>query len=254
MHYCMNKAADFKLLIDNSNTRTKLMYSCGGELLSEQIIIPTCELNASKLRRVVSAHNFSQVVVSSVVPSAAAAISEAFGNLVRFIKPSDVLSVDFEYDGISTLGADRIANIAGCVLYGRFPCVAVDLGTAITFDVLTERGGRPVFVGGSIAPGLSTMSQSLSQKTALLPSISFAGIPRALAQNTVGAMQSGCLFGCAGLVRELLRVISDELGCRPFVLATGGDASLIFNMNVGIDAVDSLLTFKGLNEVARLLL
>ncbi len=250
----MNKAPDFKLLIDNSNTRTKLMFSCGGELLPEQLIIPTCELKAQKLRRLVSEYDFSQVVVCSVVPSAAAEISEAFGNRVHFIAPHDVHSVDFEYDGLSTLGADRIANIAGCALYGRFPCVAVDLGTAITFDVMALRGGRPVFVGGSIAPGLSTMSQSLSQKTALLPSISLSGIPCALAQNTVGAMQSGCLFGCAGVVRELLRVISEELGCRPFVLATGGDAPLIFNMNVGIDAVDALLTFKGLNEVARLLL
>ncbi len=250
----MNKAADFKLLIDNSNTRTKLMFSCGGELLPNQLIIPTCELKAAKLQSAVSGYEFSKVVVCSVVPSAADEISEAFANRVHFITPQDVHAVDFEYEGISTLGADRIANIAGCALYGRFPCVAVDLGTAITFDVLAERDGRPVFEGGSIAPGLSTMSQSLSQKTALLPSISLSGIPRAVAKNTVAAMQSGCLFGCAGLVRELLGVISDELGSRPFVIATGGDSSLIFNMNVGIDVVDPLLTFKGLNEVARHLL
>jgi len=87
------------------------------------------------------------------------------------------LGVGIDYPKPRSIGADRLANAAAAAeLYG-FPAVVVDFGTAVTFDVISE---RRAYVGGVIAPGLEAMTNFLYQRTALLPRISLKEPRRAV--------------------------------------------------------------------------
>lgn len=246
----MNKKTDIVLLIDNSNTRTKMMFSIDGVLQEERLIMPTADVNQHSLLRLKELYHFDRVVVSSVVPAAVNEISRAFAGMVIFLGVDNQLNFGYEYRGLATLGADRIANVAAVVQKGYLPCIAVDLGTAVTFDVVVPGTERPVFIGGSIAPGLAGMARYLSVNTAQLPAVDIGDKRRAIGRDTVEAIQSGCIFGFCGMVREILSAIIAELGQRPRIVATGGDAELIAKHLHEIDEVDPFLTFRGLNVAA----
>lgn len=241
------------LLIDNSNTRTKLMFSCDGQLQDELLVLPTVQVTAEALLKKLGKRDVSRILVASVVPRVAAEIRRAFGADVVFVSSENISDFVLDYPGCATLGADRIANVAGMVQLGRVPGIAVDLGTAATFDVVLSGDGCARFVGGVIAPGLTSMVHCLASETAQLPRIELPSAPKAIGRNTVEAMQSGCLYGYCGLVRGVLDSLSQEIGYKPYVVATGGDAALLSRFLPDIDCVEPRLTFLGLNALAAAL-
>jgi type III pantothenate kinase len=127
----------------------------------------------------------------------------------------------------------------------------VDFGTAVTFDIVSE---RRTYVGGVIAPGLEAMTNFLYQRTALLPRLSLKEPRRAVGKSTIGAMLSGAVFGYRGLVREILSRIRAEQFPRKkvYVVATGGYARLIAGRLPEIRVIRPHLTLEGLRIVANL--
>jgi len=142
-----------------------------------------------------------------------------------------------------SVGPDRIANaLAGRTLHGS-PCIVVDLGTATTFDCVSKQGA---FVGGAIAPGLSTASEELYRRAARLAKVELRRPERAVARTTAENLRVGVLWGYAGLVDALVRRMRSELGGRPKVIATGGLAHMVAPECETVDLVDDGLTLKGL--------
>ena len=247
------KSCEDVLLVDNSNSRTKFMFLSRSGLSEDMIIHPTVEVSQDGLQKLFRGKSPRLVIVSSVVPRCREVFQDFFGSRVHFLSSSSPLNFDFDYPGVATLGADRIANVAGAVLRERFPCVAVDFGTAVTYDVVVRRDGRPEFIGGCIAPGLSAHYRALSRDTALLPSLQAEPWSRVVAGSTIDAIQAGCFRGFCGGVKELLLGIESELGVKPYVIATGGDSLLISNNCELFDEVVPELTFQGLEVVAKML-
>ena len=64
------------------------------------------------------------------------------------------------------IGADRLANAVAAYDRVGAPCIVIDFGTAVTFDVI---GAPGCYLGGAIAPGGASMTRNLSKRTALLP-------------------------------------------------------------------------------------
>lgn len=244
--------AEAVLLVDNSNTRTKLMLSEGDKLVPGQRVLATADITPETIAKLLEGWSFSRVLICSVVPAAAATLKESFSVPVSFVSASSLPDLLKDYPGADTLGADRIANAAAVVSYGRFPCVAVDLGTAVTFDVVSREGQAPSFAGGVIAPGLSAFTRYLSSRTALLPEPDLSGKGAVVGRNTQESMKSGALIGFRGMVREILCEISRELGTKPYVYATGGDAALLAEVSGIFDEYVPLLTFQGLNIICRM--
>ena len=239
------------LLIDISNSYTKLAFATRRRL-SKPIRIPTAELSAASLRRILARQSARTIFVSSVVPQKNKAIMAAAGSgCVLFLSPKLDLGVGIDYPDPRSIGADRLANAAAVAqLYG-YPAIVVDFGTAVTFDVVSARGD---YVGGVIAPGLEAMTNFLYQRTALLPKLSLREPDRAIGKTTRGAMMSGAIFGYRGLVREILLRIGRENFPRrkPRVVATGGYARLIARKLPEIKAVHPNLTLEGLRIIANL--
>lgn len=239
------------LLVDNSNTRTKLVMACRKGLLPESRILRTDAITEEALAAAAAGWEFSHVLVCSVVPRAAETIGRSFPQPVLFVGKDTPLPLELDYAHAETLGADRIANAVALAERAPLPAVAVDLGTAATFDVVVPGLGRPRFIGGAIAPGLAAFTHYLESRTAQLPAVQPAGDCPAIGHSTQEAIQAGALHGYRGLIRGLLQAMAGELGQRPYVIATGGDARLLASSMQEVDEVDPLLTLKGIQRIAR---
>lgn len=244
------------LLVDNSNTRTKFRLCAEGKICDELRVCATKSITKEHISRLLDGWVFSSVYVSSVVPDTAGVLKDAFSCSVRFVSVHDDLPVDFSYyAGRDTLGADRIANVIGALMRNKFPVVAVDLGTAVTFDIVTrESTGKPRYLGGMITPGLAAFREYLACRTALLPRLNAVSSEPAvgIGINTVQAIQFGLESGGKGMIRGVLADIESVLGERPFVIATGGDAVWAASRLPEIALVDSLLTFRGLAKLVKI--
>ncbi len=247
--------ADF-LLIDLGNTSAKLRLSDATRLLGTTRRLPTSALlapdGADTLKETLADWQYGRVVLSSVVPTAARVVTATWPDALT-IHPKLDTGVDLRpYPGAKTLGADRLANLAGALAHhGPGPLIVVDFGTAATFNVLDARGR---FLGGAIAPGWAAVSGYLATRTALLPPVKFTGaVPRAIGRNTVGAIRAGTVLGYRGLVREIIDGLRAELGTPARVVATGGDARFLAARVGGLfDVVDPDLTLHGLRVIAAL--
>ena len=237
------------LLIDNSNTRTKFVLSTPKALLKERRMIPTREVSEERLDDALKGLHYDAAVVCSVVPRVADVLRNWLTRPSHFLSCDSRLGVGIDYPSPRQIGADRLANAAGAVAYYGYPCIVVDFGTAVTFDVI---GPERTYLGGAIAPGLASMGDYLARNTALLPAIEPHEPKHAIGTSTVEAMHSGAVYGYRGMVKEILGKLEEEMGRRPTVVATGGDAALIARGVPRIDHVDPDITLNGLRMVAGL--
>ncbi len=195
------------------------------------------------------------VSLSCVVPQLRGVFVEVARRYFRLdplvISPESRLGVELAVDHPREVGADRIVNAhATWATYGG-PSIAIAFGTATVFDCITDDGR---YVGGAIAPGMVTSLESLAHRAAQLFQIELVAPPRAIGTSTVTTMQSGLVYGFAGLVEGLVARLSAELGGRPRVVATGGLAEVVAPATKVIDVVDPHLTLRGLrllHELAR---
>ncbi len=171
------------------------------------------------------------VLIASVNPPAEAAIAawvkERFALCpLRF--PRDVPApLGNRYQPPGSLGADRMADAVAAHLEFGSPCIIVDAGTAVTVDAVD---GEPVFLGGSILPGLRLAADTLARGTALLPEVDPAAVAPALATSTAEAIRAGLLRGLAGAIDRLVADIAIQLGKPAPVALTGGDAERLLGL------------------------
>lgn len=242
----MNDESMF-LLVDNSNTRTKFMLSRDG-VSGEMRLLPTEDISVASVQEILRGWVFSKVVLCSVVPTAAELIKTALSAYaLQQLSAETVGDVDFfDYAGIATLGADRVANVLAAVQCVDLPLVAVDAGTATTFDVVVQGASRPRFAGGLIAPGFSSVASCLHEKTAQLPPVDVLQSGPVIGQNTQEAMAAALRIGYPGMVESILNAIEEELGEPVNVVLTGGDAEMLAASMQKVCMVVPRLTMQGI--------
>jgi len=198
----------------------------------------------------ISVSQITDAILCSVVPPVAGVFEEMCR---RYLKVTPVLveagiktGVRISMDNPREVGADRIVNaVAAHQLYGG-AVIVIDLGTATTFDAVSKEGD---YLGGAIAPGIAIATEALFSRTAVLPRVELTHPNRAIGRNTVAAMQSGIVFGYAGLIEGIVTRIKQELGDKAKVVATGGYAELLARETPAIDEVNPDLTLIGLRLI-----
>jgi len=130
-------------------------------------------------------------------------------------------------------------------LYGG-PLVIVDFGTATTFCAVSKKGD---YLGGAIAPGVMISAEALFARASKLPKVELLRPKNVIGRDTVSSMQAGIIIGYAGLVDEVVTRMKQEIGGKPFVVATGGLASLIAPESKSIQKVHPFLTLEGLRVI-----
>ena len=239
------------LLINNNNSRTKFALANEAALTPERAVAETASLDRQVLESITADWAFDAVILASVVPHSAELIRQVWAGR-PFLQVDHRLRLGLTLDlpDPSTVGADRLANIAAMADHG--PCIVVDFGTAVTFNVISDDRR---FLGGVIAPGLSAMTDYLHDRTALLPKIEIAEPAAAIGKSTKAAMLSGAVYGFRGLVKEILAQLELELNGGAghiHTVATGGYAELISGQIPAIDAVLPDLTLEGMRIIANL--
>lgn len=164
------------------------------------------------------------------------------------------LKVVLEVDEPTALGHDRIANVYGA-LY-RFPqndCIVIDLGTAVTFDLIGKEGR---YLGGAIYPGMEIGSKGLNLYTDKLPKVEVKRPASVLGKTTETHIQSGLYWGLLGAIERIvaeLRQTANSPGSVK-VIATGGATrkeEFTADFSDLVDLIDPELTLIGLHEILK---
>jgi len=189
------------------------------------------------------------VCVSSVVPP----LGSQFEQLAQryldarclTIGPGLKTGMPIRIENPLEVGADRLVNAIAA--YERFggACVSVDFGTGINVDAVSADGE---YLGGAIGPGLAPSLSALIERAARISRIDLEEPREAIGRSTRAAINSGFIFGFAGLIDGIVRRIEDELP-NPKLLATGGYAAAVVPYTETIEEVDDLLTLKGLRLI-----
>lgn len=190
------------------------------------------------------------LVVSSVVPP----LGGEYDRLAAEYLDADCLVVGpgirtgmaIEIDNPAEVGADRLVNAIAAYQQVQDVCVCVDFGTGINFDAVSAEG---TYLGGAIAPGVEISLTALTQRAARISQIDLADPPSPIGTSSKTAIQSGVLYGFAGLVDGIARRINAELGGKVRFIATGGLAAQIVPHSDEISEIDELLTLKGLRII-----
>ena len=246
------------LAVDIGNTQTHL-GAFEGEELSEHWRFQTRagatgdEL-AHRISGFLELHGMSidqvdAVCVSSVVPPLGTEYERLTERYTEaeclLVGPGVKTGMAIRIDNPLEVGADRLVNAVAAYDRVGDACVVVDFGTGINFDAVSAQGE---YLGGAIAPGLEISLTALVERAARIPRIELDEPEAAIGRSSRAAIQSGVVYGFAGLIDGIARRIEAELGEARF-LATGGLASAIVPFTETIDEVDDLLTLKGLRLI-----
>jgi type III pantothenate kinase len=189
------------------------------------------------------------VCVSSVVPPLGAQYEQLTARYTDAaclaIGPGVKTGMPIRIDNPLEVGADRLVNAVAAYERFKAACVVVDFGTGINFDAVSGAGE---YLGGAIAPGLEISLTALVERAARIGRIELEEPETAIGRSSRAAIQSGVVFGFAGLIDGVVRRIEDEMG-DVRLLATGGLASTIVPFTETIDEVDEMLTLKGLRLI-----
>jgi type III pantothenate kinase len=250
------------LTIDVGNTQIALGMFDGDELIGHWRVSTVAEATLDEIRwemtGILGADGFNQdhidgVSISSVVP----AVTSKLRTIAPYVSAGDVVVVEpgtrtgmaIEIDNPREVGADRIVNsVAARHKYGS-PVVVVDFGTSTNFDVVGVDGA---YLGGAIAPGLEIATNALVSGTAALRRVEFSPPRSVIGKGTVEAIQSGALYGHAGMVDGIMERIAAEFDTDVTRVATGGLASTIVPHCTSVETVDAYLTLEGLRIIFEL--
>jgi type III pantothenate kinase len=244
------------LVVDVGNTQTHFGTYRGDDLVEHwrfaTVRTSTADELGAAMRnllelRGVGLADLSASIVSSTVPQLEPewlVMAEHYlGHRMLTVSPGIRTGMPIKIDNPRELGADRLVNAVAANEQLGGPCISVDFGTAVNFDVVSERGE---YVGGVLMPGVEISLDALTSRGAKLPRIELAAPRRAIGKGTVDAIRSGVIFGFAAAVDGLIARIQDELGAEAPTIATGGLAGRVVPYTERIDQVDDLLTLKGL--------
>jgi type III pantothenate kinase len=181
------------------------------------------------------------VIISTVVPPLLPVMAEMSRKYFR-LEPMVVTSelktgITLKYDNPREIGADRIVNAAAAYrLYGG-PLIIVDFGE---------------YLGGAIVPGVKISAEALYQRAAKLPRVELAKPATVIGRDTIAAMQSGIIYGYAGLVDGIAARMKKEFAADARVVATGGLAELVVPETTSVSEIRPHLTLEGLRMLYEL--
>ncbi len=247
------------IAVDVGNTQTVVGLFEGPDLVSKWRLSTVAARTADEYRLLLEGmlarggwriEEVDGVALSSVVPPAKEALTDVAQGLAGVslvvVGPGVRTGLPIQIDNPREVGADRVVNsVAAVRKYGK-PVITVDFGTSTNFDVVDEAGA---YIGGAIAAGLHVSESALIAATAALRRVEIR-LPRSpIGKNTAEAMQSGLLYGHAGMVDGIIERIWATLGSEPQVVATGGLAPTIVPLCRRVKLVDDNLTLDGLRFV-----
>ena len=252
------------LVIDVGNTNTVLGLYDGSNLIRDWRIRTERNTTEDELNVLLSSllatggierSRIGKTIISCVVPPVVK-ILDAFcrrylGHAPRWVDARSTAVMPIHYHNPAEIGADRIVNAIAA--YHKYRCglIAIDFGTATTFDVISAKGE---YLGGAISPGIMISAEALFLNASKLPRVEIFTPPEtAIGKDTISSIQAGIIFGYAAMVDGMVRRMKAEMSTSPRVIATGGLADLMFKVAETIEATEKNLTLEGLRLLSQVL-
>ncbi len=233
------------LILDIGNTRIKVCIFDKTELVYHSTI---SDLNQDFFRTLQNEFHFEKIIFSDTRGIDKESVKKYFTAEIAILELTHQLAIPIKlkYKTPETLGKDRIAAaVAAADIFRDYPCLIIDIGTALTIDFIDNDGN---FEGGIISPGLELRFRALHEFTGKLPKVEPAENTELIGDSTNTAIQFGVQNG---LLYEINEYISRFMKHYPLIkiIITGGDAFLFDKkINYPIFA-DSFLIPKGLNRI-----
>ncbi|HDS02898.1 MAG TPA: type III pantothenate kinase [Firmicutes bacterium] len=238
------------LIIDAGNSMVKFAFFNGSDIENYQTYPTRSIMTRPEIATESELNKFFQkgvdyAALSSVVPEATGVIKCLIKTFVRkkLFSVQDLhLQMEIDYHGV--LGEDRImGGYAARHLYG-FPVIVVDVGTAMTFSLIDEKG---VFRGGMISLGPYSLLKTLAEKTSQIDMIDLEVPARNVGRNTAEAVNAGVFWTVLGALEYCITRIEEFVG-RPCRVALTGGYSLFFADFIKHPVeLDPFLVLRGLN-------
>jgi type III pantothenate kinase len=234
------------LTIDIGNTRNKFAVFDKNEIID---IITDSELSISIIQNILTKYSKIENAILSTVKNIDSSIKSYLSSSLNYFMELDKKSkipVDNFYKTKSTLGKDRLAAVIGANnIYPDTSVLVIDMGTAITFDLLNKDNQ---YLGGTISPGLEMRFKALNHFTGKLPLLNKNENYYIIADNTTGAIisgvQNGIIFEVDGYINSLKNKYNDLK-----IILTGGDAIFFDTKLKNTIFVNLNLNNIGLNRI-----
>ncbi|KPJ79037.1 MAG: type III pantothenate kinase [Deltaproteobacteria bacterium SG8_13] len=250
------------LVIDVGNTQTVIGVFEGSRLLQHWRLRTERNTTEDEFNVLVNSlfaqsqirpDRIGKTIISSVVPPVVPILDsfcrKYLGRPPVWVDPAAYTGMPNLYRNPAEVGADRIVNAVAAFHRYQQSLIIIDFGTATTFDSISDKGE---YLGGAISPGIIIASEALFRKASRLPRVEIFKRPQAaVGKDTAGSIQSGIIYGYAGLVDGMVKRIREEMAATPKVIATGGLAPLMQDVCESIEAVEPLLTLDGLRIIAE---
>jgi len=245
------------LCIDIGNTNTVLATFDGDRLVHSWRIKTDAHSTGDELGLLYrgllasDAVEITGVCACSTVPAALRSLRSMLARYYAsvttlIVEPGVKTGVQLAIDNPKEVGTDRVVNtLAAYTIFGG-PSIVVDVGTTMTFDVISAKGE---FLGGAFTPGIEISFDALASRAAQLRKVEAAKPRSVIGRNTVECLQAGMYFGYAGLVDRIVDRMTEELGPVKAVIATGGLAPVVIDECRTITHHEPMITLIGLRMV-----
>ncbi len=234
------------LVIDIGNTRTKFSVFNRGEVL---ITVPVDEFLPEHIEVLQAEHPSLNCIIISSVKDYSAELKEIIHKKFERVIELDEntpLPIENCYETKDTLGKDRIAAVVGANdLYPETNLLVIDAGTAITFDIINNKGQ---YLGGNISPGIEMRFKALHQFTGRLPKVPQQEFNKLYGTTTEEAIRAGVQHGVVFEVDKAIDTFKEFYGNLK-VIITGGDADFFDKKLKNSFFVHFNLTALGLNRI-----
>lgn len=248
MHYlCAKFILMYNLVVDAGNSSIKMFLFGNGKIEKSIKCHEVAELLPA-LEKSVKAESITRCIVSSVSIDAGeiAAVFRPFFPVIVY-DSSLRLPIIIKYGTPETLGSDRVAAVVGAVArYPRRNILVIDSGTAITYDIVTDKGE---YLGGNISPGLKTRFRALHNFTGRLPLLQVDKSAKGLfGTNTTEALTLGIQNGITYEVEATVKAFDSQFD-NLLVIFTGGDSFFFEKRIKNNNFAEPYLVAFGLNEI-----
>ncbi len=243
------------IAVSVGNTRTRIGQFLDGQLREAKAFdndaLP--DLVQHVLRWWEEMSESSMVLIASVNGGVARSLKAMIGDQlsieVYHVGDDIPVPIGRRLDPETITGIDRLLNAAAAYDRIRQACIVIDAGTAVTVDFVDGEG---TFHGGAIFPGATMQMSALHERTSGLPDLPFAAPDdEAFGRSTSQAMLKGVFHGIRGAVQRLAELYAEDYGAYPQIIATGGDAEVLFAEEGLVDNIVPDLSLLGIATAAR---
>ncbi|MCQ2299232.1 MAG: type III pantothenate kinase [Bacteroidales bacterium] len=220
------------LVFDIGNTRTKVALFAQGEMVDlwNRANADYAQAELEAYVATLCRHYEVEGAIASVVgamPEWKALLPESLLGRLHILGKATTLPFKVDYETPDTLGADRLALVAGALNHQpQGNVLVVDAGTCITFDFIDSRN---TYLGGAIMAGLRLQLGAMHNHTAKLPMLESAmaeSLPL-LGRSTRGCMYSGSIRTTAFAIEGYYTSLAKDQAQAPVLILTGGDAETL---------------------------